>query len=123
MSTTIHVGNALDVLAGLPSESVHCCVTSPPYWGLRSYHLQRWDGGDPDCEHQLDTQHQKQGATSIRKGRSNVEAQRNETTDCGCACGAQRVVVDGGIGLEPTFDEHLEKPGGRVPRGPARAAG
>ena len=37
MSTTIHVGNALDVLAGLPSESVHCCVTSPPYWGLRSY--------------------------------------------------------------------------------------
>ena len=108
MSTTIHVGNALDVLAGLPSESVHCCVTSPPYWGLRSYHLQRWDGGDPDCEHQLDTQHQKQGATSIRKGRSNVEAQRNETTDCGCACGAQRVVVDGGIGLEPTFDGHLE---------------
>ena len=37
MSTTIHVGNALDVLAVLPSESVHCCVTSPPYWGLRSY--------------------------------------------------------------------------------------
>ena len=37
MSTTIHVGNALDVLAKLPSESVHCCVTSPPYWGLRSY--------------------------------------------------------------------------------------
>ena len=37
MSTTIHVGNALDVLSGLPSESVHCCVTSPPYWGLRSY--------------------------------------------------------------------------------------
>ena len=55
MSTTIHVGNALDVLAGLPSESVHCCVTSPPYWGLRSY-----EGGE------------------------------------------------GMIGLEPTFDGHLE---------------
>ncbi len=29
-----------DVLAGLatlPDESVHCCVTSPPYWGLRDY--------------------------------------------------------------------------------------
>ena len=25
---------------------------SPPYWGLRSYHLTRWEGGDPDCEHQ-----------------------------------------------------------------------
>jgi len=29
-----------DVLAGLralPDASVHCCVTSPPYWGLRDY--------------------------------------------------------------------------------------
>jgi len=24
-------------LASLPAESVHCCVTSPPYWGLRDY--------------------------------------------------------------------------------------
>ena len=32
MSTTIHVGNALEVLASMASESVHCCITSPPYW-------------------------------------------------------------------------------------------
>jgi DNA modification methylase len=30
-------GDALDVLRGLPDESAHCCVTSPPYWGLRDY--------------------------------------------------------------------------------------
>jgi DNA modification methylase len=30
-------GDALDVLRTLPSESVHCCVTSPPYFGLRDY--------------------------------------------------------------------------------------
>ena len=24
-------------LAKLPAESVQCCVTSPPYWGLRDY--------------------------------------------------------------------------------------
>ena len=24
-------------LNALPDESVHCCVTSPPYWGLRDY--------------------------------------------------------------------------------------
>lgn len=30
-------GDALTVLKTLPSESVHCCVTSPPYWGLRDY--------------------------------------------------------------------------------------
>lgn len=32
-------GDALEVLRHLPSESVDCCVTSPPlpYWGLRDY--------------------------------------------------------------------------------------
>ena len=30
-------GDVLAVLKGMPSDSVHCCVTSPPYWGLRSY--------------------------------------------------------------------------------------
>ena len=33
----IHVGDALAVLRAMPDESVHCCVTSPPYWGLRDY--------------------------------------------------------------------------------------
>ena len=33
----IHQGDALAVLRTLPSESVHCCVTSPPYFGLRAY--------------------------------------------------------------------------------------
>ena len=30
-------GDALEVLRSLPAESVQCCVTSPPYWGLRDY--------------------------------------------------------------------------------------
>jgi len=30
-------GGALDVLPTLDAESVQCCVTSPPYWGLRDY--------------------------------------------------------------------------------------
>jgi DNA modification methylase len=34
---TILQGDCLDVLQTLPDESVHCCVTSPPYWGLRDY--------------------------------------------------------------------------------------
>ncbi len=33
----LHVGHALDVLRAMPAESVHCMVTSPPYWGLRDY--------------------------------------------------------------------------------------
>ena len=30
-------GDALTELRKLPAESVQCCVTSPPYWGLRDY--------------------------------------------------------------------------------------
>lgn len=33
----VYHGDALSVLRELPSESVHCVVTSPPYWGLRDY--------------------------------------------------------------------------------------
>jgi hypothetical protein len=37
---TVYQGDCRAVLAELPAESVHCVVTSPPYWGLRDY-------GDP----------------------------------------------------------------------------
>lgn len=30
-------GDSLEVLKTLPSESINCCVTSPPYWALRKY--------------------------------------------------------------------------------------
>lgn len=33
----VYLGDALYVLRGLPNESINCCVTSPPYWGLRDY--------------------------------------------------------------------------------------
>jgi DNA modification methylase len=34
---TLLLGDALDVLREMPSLSVDCCVTSPPYFGLRDY--------------------------------------------------------------------------------------
>ncbi len=37
MTVTILPGDCRATLAGLPAASVHCCVTSPPYFGLRSY--------------------------------------------------------------------------------------
>ncbi len=36
---TIIQGDALAVLKTLPDQSVNCCVTSPPYWGLRDYNV------------------------------------------------------------------------------------
>jgi DNA modification methylase len=37
MNVRIINGDCREVLQSLPSESVHCVVTSPPYFGLRSY--------------------------------------------------------------------------------------
>lgn len=36
-SVTLHQGDSLEVLRTLPDQSVDCCVTSPPYFGLRDY--------------------------------------------------------------------------------------
>ena len=33
----IYHGDSLDVLSRMDSGTVHCCVTSPPFWGLRDY--------------------------------------------------------------------------------------
>ena len=41
MSITVIIGNALHLGGRIPDESIDCCVTSPPYWGLRDY-------GNPD---------------------------------------------------------------------------
>ncbi|NYT61864.1 site-specific DNA-methyltransferase [Alcaligenaceae bacterium] len=35
----IILGDARKVLARIPSNSFRCCVTSPPYWGLRDYSI------------------------------------------------------------------------------------
>ena len=40
MTVRILTGDCRETLRHLPDKSVHCCVTSPPYWGLREY------GGD-----------------------------------------------------------------------------
>ena len=35
----LYHGHVLDVLKAFPDRSVNCCVTSPPYWGLRDYEV------------------------------------------------------------------------------------
>ena len=37
MTATLHCGDSLTVLRSLPDGVARCCVTSPPYWGLRDY--------------------------------------------------------------------------------------
>jgi DNA modification methylase len=47
----LYHGDALEVLERLPSQSVHCAVTSPPYWNLRDYQTGTWEGGNSNCDH------------------------------------------------------------------------
>ena len=42
----IIVGDALSVLANIPSSMFRCCVTSPPYWGLRDYGIPNQIGSE-----------------------------------------------------------------------------
>lgn len=50
MRDTILHGDALTTLRTLPSESVHCIVTSPPYFGLRDYGADGQIGLEPTPE-------------------------------------------------------------------------
>lgn len=47
----VYVGDALDVVKQLESESVQCCVTSPPYYRLRDFGVEDQIGMEisPEC--------------------------------------------------------------------------
>jgi len=46
----ILTGDSLTILPTLAAESVQCCVTSPPYWGLRDYEHSAQIGAEPSPE-------------------------------------------------------------------------
>jgi DNA modification methylase len=111
----IRQGNALEILGALPEESLHCCVTSPPYWGLRDYGVaaQVW-GGDHGHRHSWGpliqvnaTNHtDKRRWNHARNGRGEEQPKEKrpgwERHKVGqgnfCGCGAW----SGSLGLEPT---------------------
>ncbi len=94
----------------LPDESVHCVVTSPPYWGLRDYGLAPavW-GGESDCPHYWGDDLGSPGRrTGDGKGGSKHQiANRRDgmppSAFCG-ECGAWR----GALGLEPTVNLYVD---------------
>src|SRR5271165_2862548 len=108
----ILTGDCMDVLPTLEAQSVQCCVTSPPYWGLRDYGTAEWEGGDAGCEHvemacgmsdknTLGPNHYLPQTNAANVGR--VQQYRDE---CG-HCGARR--IDSQLGLESTPEEYLTK--------------
>ncbi len=106
-------GDVLDRLRELPDGSVHCCVTSPPYWGLRDYGTATWEGGDPTCDHLMPVSFDKSTLGASTGGRSEATHQRSIEAQAApykvaCKkCGARR--TDQQIGLEATVDEWVAR--------------
>lgn len=46
----IYLGDCLDVLQTFPNESINCCITSPPYYGLRDYGVEGQIGNEDTPE-------------------------------------------------------------------------
>jgi len=44
--------DCLKTMARMPDNFVDCCITSPPYWGLRDYQTEPIIWGDNHCEHE-----------------------------------------------------------------------
>lgn len=92
--------NALKI--PIKDKSVHCVVTSPPYFGLRDYLTAKWIGGRQSCNHQAPS---RQGSTGERASRT-FTANKPFRGTCGF-CGATR--VDHQIGLEDTPEQFIAR--------------
>lgn len=96
-------GDCLEVMKTLESESVDCCVTSPPYYGLRDYGTAQWVGGDENCDHLP-----KYGSkTSTLGGGKDTQESAKFYKDICAKCGAIR--IDSQIGLEETPEKYVDK--------------
>ena len=101
----IYLGDTRDLLKTLPDESIDCCVTSPPYWGLRDYGTASWTGGDSSCDHVESEIRTGQGLEELSKkyrggGKKQGQVPKTQFKSVCGKCGAIR--IDRQIGLEET---------------------
>ena len=104
----IHNGSAVRELPTIDSRSVHSCVTSPPYWGLRDYGLEPeiW-GGDDGCGHEWGDTQPAHHPGQVPDGKAVTTDAKGQTAGSGqfChRCNAWR----GNLGLEPTPELYVE---------------
>jgi DNA modification methylase len=91
---------------------VNCCVTSPPYWGLRDYGTARWEGGDSACDHRHPAEQRQLPHGDGRVNDSYADSRVMTKPGVGAVykdacgkCGAHR--IDSQLGLEPTPDAYV----------------
>lgn len=103
MAETILIGDALEQLKTLPDQSVQCCITSPPYWGLRDYQTASWEGGDKSCDHIEPVRgvNEKEGTKQLTSRGTRLFQYK----DVCKKCSAKR--IDRQYGLEKTPEEYI----------------
>lgn len=101
MNRTLLHGHCITKLNELPEKSVHCIITSPPYYRLRNYGTapQIW-GGDPLCPHKWAYcgSEKEQGVRTDSKSSDRGRINCWHCIEPGC--GAYK----GELGWEPTPD-------------------
>lgn len=101
-------GDSVEMLKTIPDGTVDCCVTSPPYYGLRDYGTATWVGGDPSCPHYRTSKKSDKTATGHKNMMETGHAVGDAIYKTVCPiCGAVR--VDNQIGLEETPDEYIDR--------------
>ena len=107
MKHTLINKDVLEALREIPDESADCIVTSPPYYGLRSYKAADaiW-GGNPECEHAFTFQsHHTPGQSDKATTHSKIEGLGKDWAEGYCSkCGAWK----GQLGLEPSYQLYLD---------------
>ena len=112
MTVRLLQGHVTEVLRSLPAESVHCVVTSPPYYGLRAYGTepQVWDELEELCEHKwvpsraAPTKLAMEGNTDIAKVPKLAREGKAPNGFTCPYCNAWK----GELGLEPTMGLFLQ---------------
>ena len=100
------IGDVREKLKELDDSSIQCCVTSPPYWGLRDYGTANWEGGDSDCNHFRDNQVTSSCTTGHSTSQKSGGVADSIYKKVCKKCGARR--KDSQLGLEETPEEYVE---------------
>ena len=106
-SFNILLGDSKVMLKQIADSSVDCCITSPPYYGLRDYGTGKWVGGDPNCPHRRLSKCSDK--TIIGHAQEELKGNVGDAiykTVCPL-CGAIR--EDNQIGLEETPQEYIQQ--------------
>jgi DNA modification methylase len=105
----IYQGTAIAILKTFADASIDCCVTSPPYWGLRDYGTALWIGGNNTCDHKgkpfrtKENINRNTGTGVDKKNKTSFQPFSHVCDKCGA------IRIDDQLGLERTPEEFVDK--------------